>query len=159
MGKGKSIFKPQRKKQESPTRTRLEGRKQWLSLLNSSVMPGYLLSLGPPCILFPVPEWLSLNSPSKTTPSPFAVSLLKVRPLIHSVRPKGWTAHTNQEFRGPACPEPIFSRASGRSQLAARWPLKGEQRREGKEQRLSACFQSIPERSLHIKERHCEKTS
>ena len=143
MGKGKSIFKPQRKKQESPTRTRLEARKQWLSLLNSSVMPGYFSSLG-------LNSSLS-TAPSKINPPPFAVSLPKVRLSIHSEKPKGWTAHANREFRRPACLEPIFSRALGSSQLTAWWPLTGEQRREGKEQRLSACFQSIPEGNLHIR--------
>lgn len=43
---------------------------------------------------FPVLCSLCLNgslstAPSKTTPPPFAVSLPKVRPSIHSVRPKG----------------------------------------------------------------------
>ena len=105
---------------------------------------------------FPLFCSLCLNSslstaPSKINPPPCAVSLPKVRLSIHSEKPKGWTAHANREFRRPACLEPIFSRALGSSQLTAWWPLTGEQRREGKEQRLSACFQSIPEGNLHIR--------
>ena len=157
MGKGKSIFKPQRKKQESPTRTRLEGRKQWLSLLNSSVMPGYFLSLGLPCILFPVPEQLSLNSPLQHQPPSICCFSSESEAIIHSVKPKGWTAHANREFRRPACLEPIFSRALGSSQLTAWWPLTGEQKREGKEQRFSACFQSIPEGNLHIRKGNAKR--
>ena len=111
---------------------------------------------------FPVFCSLCLNSslstaPSKINPPPSAVSLPKVRPSIHSVKPKGWTAHANREFRRPACLEPIFSRALGSSQLTAWWPLTGEQKREGKEQRFSACFQSIPEGNLHIRKGNAKR--